>query len=173
MSAFASLCRTCISARGHALSISHTQGGDVAPVDMSYHAGDTQSTDEQVKYSDGQVDSTHQPLAAPACIVSAGVKDTDSTGGSLGIALPMPANCRTNDAVYWSPNCTPGRAESGRTKSESRREHRRSRRRVSVTTTPDPVLTPSDVGALMKRIDTGLRTRQRNVVSNKSGGAYV
>lgn len=139
-------------------------------MDTSHHAGNTQSTGEHFKDSHGQVDCTPQPLAAPTCIVSAGVKDADSAGGSLGIALPLPANCRTNDAVYWSPNCTPGRAGSGRTKSDSRREHRRPRRRVSVTMTPDPVLTPSDVGALMKRIDTGLRTRQRNVVSNKYGG---
>lgn len=140
------------------------EGGGVTPVHTRHHAGDTQSTEEHFKDTHGQVDCTPQPMAASTCNVSAGVKDTDSAGGSLGVALPLPANCRSNDAVYWSPNCTPERAESGRTKSDRRHEHRRPRRRMSVTMTPDPVLTPSDVGALMKRIDTGLRTRQRNVM---------
>lgn len=142
----------------------HTQCGDVAPVDTSYHSADTQNTGEKVKDSDGRVQYTQ--LAAAASIESEGTKDANSANGSLGIALPLPANCTTNDAVYWSPGCTPGRAEKEGTTSDSKHGNRRSRRRMSGMAIPDPVLTASDVGALMQRIDTGLRTRQRNVVSN-------
>ena len=164
-----------------------TQASDEARVGRATNARATGQrmlgTTEKAKSTNRQTQHSNSAQLAQSHSEAAAESVEDSGDGSAHAGLPLAANCelKTADAHHTDTTTGDAKTTSEATREDTSqsdtttRDNRKSRRtrprgtmpspaRISATIAADPVLTASEVGDLMNRIDTGVRTRQRHVV---------